>query len=348
MLTYIGSVATVAAAFGFAVLRLYVDRRYRRAAWPAAALLPAGFLLAALPLLVAAHLDPAFYSARMSSVALNHEYADWPHLLPALLRNVARHLLMFTASGDQNGRHNLPGAPMLDMVSGSCLVLGVGVAVRHLSRWVYQLLLLWLAAALSGGILAVDGEAPQSLRSLAAMIPTVLLAALPLLLLWQIGMSRIEMKRARRVLLCLALVAALALAGWLNLDRYFNRQATNLAAWEANGGARVLAGREIIALRHQGYTVRVDPALVAGISGLDYPTLRYDAGGDVPLLDLAHPIPTHRGPLKLALIVMPEHSSLVGDLQRHFPQTIRSALTPSFDRFAVEAWELRIVDPPAG
>jgi len=161
---------------------------------------------------------------------------------------------MFTASGDQNGRHNLPGAPMLDLISGSCMILGVGVAVRHLSRWVYQLLLLWLAAALSGGILAVDGEAPQSLRSLAAMIPAVLLAALPLLLLWQIGISRIEMKRARRVLLSLALVAALALAGWLNVDRYFNRQAANLAAWEANGGARVLA-----AARSSCFVTRATP-----------------------------------------------------------------------------------------
>ena len=150
MMTYVGSVAVIGAALALLAVRVYIDLPYRRAgAWPGAVHLPAGFVLAALPLLIAAHLDPAYYYARMSSVALNHEYADWAHFIPALLRNVGRHLLMFTVSGDQNGRHNLPGAPMLDPVTGSCFILGLGVAVRHLSRWIYQLLLLWLAAALS-------------------------------------------------------------------------------------------------------------------------------------------------------------------------------------------------------
>ncbi len=359
MMTYVGSVATIAAAIVFAAFRLYSDRTYRRAAWPAAALLPAGFVLAALPLLVAAHLDPAFYSARMSSVALSHEYADWAHFIPALLRNTGRHLLMFTASGDQNGRQNLPGAPMLDPVTGTCFVLGVGVAVRYSSRWVYQLLLLWLAAALSGGILTLDGEAPQSLRSLAALIPTVLIAALPLLLLWQAGMSQEAATAARgkvpgwrrvlrpRAISAAALCAVLALAGWLNVDRYFNQQAANLAAWEANGGARVLAGRQVTTLRRQGYTVLVDPALVAGISGLDYPTLRYDAGGDVTLLDLARPMPTHNNQRKLALIILPEHRTLWRDLLSHYPEATSTTLTPSFDSRAVEAWVLRIPVRPA-
>ncbi len=348
MMTYVGSLATIVAVAGFLALKLYLDLRYRRAGgWPAALLLPAGFLLAALPLLVAAHLDPAYYSARANSVALSHEYAGWARFLPALARNAGRHLLMFTTSGDQNGRQNLPGAPMLDPITGACFLLGAGIAARHLSRPVYQLLLLWIVAALSGGILALDGEAPQSLRSLASMIPAVVLAALPLLLLWQAR----DAPRPLRVcpaLPALLLVVLLGLAGWVNVDRYFSTQATSLAAWEAGGGARMLAGRETITLRRQGYTVLVDPALATGISGLEYPTLRYDAGGDVPLLDPAQPIPRHRARLSLALIVAPERTSLRLTLQRRYPHATAVALTPDFDHRAVEAWVILLPDlPPA-
>jgi hypothetical protein len=38
--------------------------------------------------------------------------------LPALWENTRKHLLMFNVRGDPNGRHNLPGEPMLDWVSG--------------------------------------------------------------------------------------------------------------------------------------------------------------------------------------------------------------------------------------
>lgn len=50
----------------------------------------------------------------------------------AIKSNVQKHLLMFNYSGDRNGRHNLPGAPMLNPVVGALMILGLGLS---LWRW---------------------------------------------------------------------------------------------------------------------------------------------------------------------------------------------------------------------
>ena len=42
-----------------------------------------------------------------------------------IISNLNKHLSMFHLAGDRNGRHNLPGAPMLDIVSGVALIIGL-------------------------------------------------------------------------------------------------------------------------------------------------------------------------------------------------------------------------------
>jgi len=180
LLTYQGAFLPALAALALTAGRLRLDAAFRRRALASVAFLPLGMLVGALPLLVASHLDPAYATARISSVSITHEYGDWAHLLPAILRNVERHALMFTVSGDLNGRHNLPGAPMLDPLTGSLFLLGLGICLRHIWHWFYALLLLWLGASLLGGILSMAGDAPQGARSIGALIPAALIAALPL------------------------------------------------------------------------------------------------------------------------------------------------------------------------
>jgi len=180
LLTYQGAFLPALAALILTAGRLRLDGSFRQRALASVAFLPLGMLIGALPLLVASHLDPAYATARISSVSITHEYADWTHLLPAILRNVERHALMFTVSGDLNGRHNLPGAPMLDPLTGSLFLLGLGICLRHIWHWFYALLLLWLGASLLGGILSMAGDAPQGARSIGALIPVALIAALPL------------------------------------------------------------------------------------------------------------------------------------------------------------------------
>ena len=56
---------------------------------------------------------------------------DEPSLLKAVANNTQKHLLMFNYKGDNNGRHNLPGAPTLDKLSAILFALGLGVALAR-------------------------------------------------------------------------------------------------------------------------------------------------------------------------------------------------------------------------
>ncbi|MGH2345147.1 MAG: hypothetical protein ACRDG4_07965, partial [Chloroflexota bacterium] len=125
-------------------------------------------------------------------VSIFAEYADWPHRITAIGSNLHAQLLMFSVQGDSNGRHNLPGAPMLDAVTGACFFLGIGPALRHIRHWFFQLLLLWLIANLLGGILSIDFEAPQADRTAGAIAPIALLAALPLAALAHVLRDAVE------------------------------------------------------------------------------------------------------------------------------------------------------------
>jgi hypothetical protein len=78
----------------------------------------------------------------------------------AVLKGTKQHVLMFSSVGDGNGRHNLPGHPMLDTFTGIFFVLGIGISAAKVRRPEYFLLLAWLGLVLQAGIWS-DG-APQA------------------------------------------------------------------------------------------------------------------------------------------------------------------------------------------
>ena len=94
--------------------------------------------------------------------------------------NAAKHLLMFNYRGDPNGRHNLPGEPMLDYATSVFAVLGAGLALTRLREPRQFLLPIWLLIMLAGGVFSLDFEAPQSLRAIGSLPPAYLLAGLAL------------------------------------------------------------------------------------------------------------------------------------------------------------------------
>jgi streptogramin lyase/4-amino-4-deoxy-L-arabinose transferase-like glycosyltransferase len=160
--------------------------------------------------------------------------------LPALLENTRKHLLMFNVAGDPNGRHNLPGEPMLDWISGGLLVAGLAICVQRGRKPRTLLIPVWIVIPLLGGILSLDFEAPQSLRSIGSLPAVLLAAAIPPTILveeWRRGSGRYFPH------IGLWVVAALLIlpASVANMHIYFGRQARDFASWNAHSTPETIA-----------------------------------------------------------------------------------------------------------
>ncbi|HMA37122.1 MAG TPA: glycosyltransferase family 39 protein, partial [Chloroflexia bacterium] len=144
--------------------------------------------LAFLPMALLALQQPALFGGRIDQVSIfNPTVAAGDPL--AFQHNLTKHLLMFNFVGDGNGRHNLPGAPMLDDVTAALFFLGLGSCLLRAWRWQYFFPCVWFVAALSGGVLSLPFEAPQSHRTLENSVVTALLAGIALGDLWRLGLS---------------------------------------------------------------------------------------------------------------------------------------------------------------
>lgn len=187
--------------------------------------------------------DAFFYRTNQISIFTRR---DQPDIVRALWDSTQKHLLMFNYQGDNNGRHNLPGEPMLDPAMAVLAVLGLGLALARPRHPANLFFLLLFPLALAGGIFSVDFEAPQSLRSIAVLPAVVYFAGLALVALGQ------EAEKALRPLprLWLAIPAAalLSLILVFNAYTYFVRQARDFASWNAFSAPETLVGRKMAQL----------------------------------------------------------------------------------------------------
>ncbi len=143
-----------------------------------------GVLLFLAPLALFSQEEPDIFFRRTRTVSIFNEFPP-DQVAEKLLESAAAHLLMYNVRGDPNGRHNLPGEPMLAPVAGALFVLGLGMSLASVWRRRSLLLLAWLLVMMSGGIFSLSFEAPQSLRAIGALPAVYLLATLPLAQLWQ-------------------------------------------------------------------------------------------------------------------------------------------------------------------
>lgn len=218
--------------------------RQKRLGWQLLALGIAVWI-AAMPVIqyAARHSDSYWYRVRTTSI-LNHR--DDPNLPHALLVSTERHLKMFHIHGDNNGRHNLPGEPELDPLMGVLFVFGLALALKNLRRAENSFFLLLLPIGLLGGILSLDFEAPQSLRTIAVLPAVAYFSALPLLWFAREGaqtLRPIPLKWQRLP----AVIAGLYLLGF-NAHTYFVRQANNFSVWNAFSTPETITGREMARL----------------------------------------------------------------------------------------------------
>lgn len=248
------------------------------------ALCMAGFLLAAGPFAQFALTHPEQFGRRAGTVSVFREVEQAGSWAP-LVNNVRAHLLMFHVRGDPNGRHNWSGRPMLDPVSGGLAAAGLGLALTRFWRLEQVLLLVWLPVALAGGIFSLTWEAPQSHRAIGAIVPAVLLAGLPLGVLWH-GVDQVlgaltsrrsapsaSVRRRWRAATAGLVVGTLATTGVANLDRFFLDQQQDARTWLEFSSAQTEAGRQI-ALLPPSMRIYLEPSWV------NYPSILFLVPGE--------------------------------------------------------------------
>ncbi len=144
-----------------------------------------GALLASVPLDIFALQRPGDFNSRINTVTIFSQEGSGgdPN---ALSDSFNKHMLMFNFLGDRNGRHNLPNSPMLDWLTAALFFAGLGSCIYRSWRWQYFFPVVWFAAALSGGVLSLLFEAPQSNRTVENSVVTTLIAGILLGEFWQL------------------------------------------------------------------------------------------------------------------------------------------------------------------
>jgi hypothetical protein len=280
----------------------------------------AAFLLTAGPLALYAVTRPGDFAARANAVTVFRDVEQARSLEP-IFANARAHLLMFQVRGDNNGRHNWSGHPMLDPLTGGLSMAGLALALAAGAGLPTILLVAWLPIALAGGILSSIWDAPQSHRSIDALVPVVILAALPLGLLWEraerllrgggrllraggrlavesapdsgarIAGRRVGMTRAGgwRLLPTAVVFGVLVLGGAGNLLRFFGQQQADIRTWDGFMAAQTAAGRvvNVLPLDMPAYLEPqwVDHPSVRFLDAGEHQRRPFDPGGSLPVTE---------------------------------------------------------------
>jgi Dolichyl-phosphate-mannose-protein mannosyltransferase/PA14 domain len=305
------------------------------------ALVVGSALLVALPVLIFAIQDPLAFNGRFGQTVIVSLDTPQAQKLQELWTNVQKHALMFHVSGDMNGRHNIPGWPMLDPISGLLVVLGLAWLLLRPLDWRSVLAVLWAAAAMSGGILTLAFEAPQAMRTLGITPLLALLAALGLVLVFDRLVALLPTIRLHTPVARVAqLAAAAVLAGiaiW-GVATFFNRQMTDPRVWESFSTRETIPAR-VAAERGASFEAILASATIAPTvqAALLAPEWRdkirvFDATGDLPY--------RNRGPA-LVLLEAEHDTALADEVARYYPAAARRSIgAPDSQKPLVEELQL--------
>jgi 4-amino-4-deoxy-L-arabinose transferase-like glycosyltransferase len=204
------------------------DRRAWRTAASRLAIATLFLLLVLAPLINYGLTDPVGYSRRLDQTSVFNEDAIAGHAPAWRIEQNARLILgMWNEHGDENARHNLSGAPMLDPLTGAAFAVGAGILLLGLGDRRAKLVLLWLGVMLVPALMS--NQEPHAVRTVEAIAPSMVLAGIGATAL--LG-SMLDLRPWRYnssfgwALSCSLLAVALVLNTW----RYF-------VAWPATAGA---------------------------------------------------------------------------------------------------------------
>jgi 4-amino-4-deoxy-L-arabinose transferase-like glycosyltransferase len=121
--------------------------------------------------------DPEGYTERLDQTSIFNPDASAGHAPARRIEQNARLILgMWNEHGDENARHNLSGAPMLDPLTGAAFVVGVGMLLLRLRDHRARLVLLWLGVMLLPALMS--NQEPHAVRTVEAIAPSMVLAGI--------------------------------------------------------------------------------------------------------------------------------------------------------------------------
>lgn len=262
MYTYLASRLVVAAVVLYLLYRCIVERGFLRRAWPGLLLMALLYVMTFAPLAATYLRDPFTFLNRSQQVSIMNDVRQAGSYQP-LLDNLRRHLEMFTVQGDLNPRHNLPGAPMLDPVTGALFLIGLGYAFWRWRDHRRGLLLIWIGATLVGGVLSTVAEGPQAYRTLAVVPAIALLVGDTAVRAWRVlaegwrttATAKPWWSSRSAVVTALVPLTLLAAIGYANVTTYFGPQAEAETVWQAFSPVETAVAYEVAAkqLDHQLY-----------------------------------------------------------------------------------------------
>ncbi len=246
-----------------------------RRSWLGIAIMALAALAAVAPLGVTYLHNPFLLNNRISEVNVFRDVQQ-QHSWAPLAQNVLDTLRFFHQRGDMQGRHNLPGEPMLDPVTGLLFAIGTAYAILAMRDHRRVLLLFWLLIGLSGSYLGARSESPQAYRSLTALPAVVMIAAD---VLERAGRSAYCWLQSRQAgaqagalsSLISASIILFALAGASAWETriYFGAQATSIAVLRSFGRTETDVANETVSALRSGRSVYLSPTY-AGFSPVQF------------------------------------------------------------------------------
>jgi hypothetical protein len=238
-------------ALAFWSARSNAWRMYLRPWIPQVLFFSLGGLVALAPVAEFAILEPDIFWDRYRSASIFYD-VEPVEAVNALWQSTLQHLAMFNYQGDQNGRHNLPGAPMLDPFMGMLGVLGFSLALRRWRELPNLWMLMLFAALLQGGIWSVNAEAPQGIRSIGVMPALVYFVTLALVAIHRTYSAHIthvscftHASRVFRFTPTITFTLLFLFVAYHNLDLYFNYQMKDPQVRYMHSYAETVIAREM-------------------------------------------------------------------------------------------------------
>lgn len=211
-------------------------------------------VLVSLPVLQFAATHPEEFFRRSSDVSI-FAHAPEGEAAGAVWDNLLRHLRMFHFEGDPNGRHNIPGEPMLDTLSGLLMLAGIAIAAFRWRNAAMFALPFWVLIMIMPGTLSIPWESPQSLRSIAVIPAVIALITLAVGGVWQSG--RALKLPVMRFVAPIAAAALLAVIAYSNINAYFGEQANDPDVFGSFSTADTLMARDTADQIIRGYNPMV-------------------------------------------------------------------------------------------